>query len=101
MKKKAFSENPGSVHLFYGDEFLVKERVRELIDKLLKPDLRNTNLIVIDGINVDVSYLANQLFTPSLFGGARVLLVENTTLFSARSRSAENFTQSNRFMGWR
>ena len=85
MKKKDLSENSDSVQLFYGDEFLVKERVRELLDKLLKPDLRSTNLIVIDGINVDVSYLSNQLFTPSLFGGARVLLVENTTLFSART----------------
>ncbi len=78
-------ENSASAHLFYGDEFLVKERVRELIDKLLEPDLRDTNLIVIDGVNLDLSYLAGQLFTPSLFGGARVLLVENTTLFSARA----------------
>ncbi len=85
MKKKAASENPASVQLFYGDEFLVKERVRELLDKLLEPNLRDTNLIVVDGINLDASYLAGQLFTPSLFGGARVILVENTTLFSART----------------
>ena len=78
-------ENSASAHLFYGDEFLVKEQVRELIDKLLEPDLRDTNLIVIDGVNLDLSYLAGQLFTPSLFGGARVLVVENTTLFSARA----------------
>ena len=84
-EKKGFSENPASVYLFYGDEFLVKEQVRELLNKLLEPDLRDTNLIVIDGINLDASYLSGQLFTPSLFGGARVLLVENTTLFSART----------------
>ncbi len=84
MKQKAFSENPPSVQLYYGDEFLVKERVRGLLDKLLEPDLRDTNLIVIDGINIDTSYLAGQLFTPSLFGGTRVVLVENTTLFSAK-----------------
>ena len=89
------------MQLFYGDEFLVKERVRELLDKLLEPDLRSTNLIVIDGINVDVSYLANQLFTPSLFGGARVLLVENTTLFSARTDQQKTLAQSNRFVGRR
>jgi len=82
---KVMLKNSASAHLFYGDEFLVKERVRELMDKLLEPDLRDTNLIVIDGVNPDVSYLAGQLFTPSLFGGARVLLVENTTLFSTRA----------------
>jgi DNA polymerase III subunit delta len=85
MKKRVTPENPASVYLFYGDEFLVKERVRELIDEFLEPDLRNTNFIVVDGVNPDLSYLAGQLFTPSLFGGARVLLVENTTLFSARA----------------
>jgi DNA polymerase-3 subunit delta len=85
MRKKVTPENPVPVRLLYGDEFLVKERVRELVDEFLEPGLRDTNLIVIDGVNPDVSYIAGQLFTPSLFGGARVLLVENTTLFSARA----------------
>ncbi len=84
MKNKIASENPASVHLFYGDEFLVKERVRNLLDKLLDQDLRKTNLIVVDGINLDAQYLTGQVLTPSLFGGPQVILVENTTVFSSR-----------------
>ncbi len=74
-----------SVYLFYGDEFLVKEQVQTLLNTILEPDLRDTNLIVLDGASLDISYLSAQLFTPSLFGGARVLLVENAIQFSGRT----------------
>jgi DNA polymerase III subunit delta len=78
------AENPGSIYLFHGDEFLVKERVQDLINKVLSPEMRDINLVVLDGVNLDVSYLSAQLLTPSLFGGPRVVLVEQTTLFSGQ-----------------
>lgn len=71
--------------LFYGDEFLVKEQVRQLVDKNVSPELRKTNFIVLDGGNLDLGDLSSQLFTPSLFGGERVILVDQTPVFAGRT----------------
>ncbi|MCA1962006.1 MAG: hypothetical protein LDL33_14575 [Desulfomonile sp.] len=69
------------LQLLYGDEFLVKEQVRALVADVLSPEERSTNFIVLDGANLDTGALAVHLSTPSLFGGRRVVLVEQTTLF--------------------
>jgi DNA polymerase III subunit delta len=75
----------GDLHLFFGDEFLVKEQVHRLVEQLLEPNLRDINLIVLDGADLDVASLANHLFTPSLFGSSRVILVDQTSLFMGRT----------------
>lgn len=77
------------LYLFYGDEFLVKEEVRKLVEHSLEPALRDTNFIVMDGAGLDVSYLSTQLFTPSLFGESRVILVDRTTVFMGKSDQAK------------
>jgi DNA polymerase III subunit delta len=84
-KKLATPQDTSNLYLFYGDEFLVKEQVYSLIDNILDPGLRNTNLMIFDGGNLDISALSSHLFTPSLFGGSRVLLVDQTTIFMGRS----------------
>ncbi|MBI4965718.1 MAG: DNA polymerase III subunit delta [Desulfomonile tiedjei] len=88
MKKKipdnSAAEGGQSLYLIFGDEFLVKERVARLVDEALDPELRGTNLIVLDGSTLDLGELSLQLFTPSLFGGSRVILVDQTTLFMGR-----------------
>lgn len=71
--------------MLVGDEFLVKERLNKLVESTLTPDLRDTNLIVLDGVNVDPSNLSNHVFTPSLFGGSRVIVVDQTALFMGRT----------------
>jgi len=80
----ASPQDRSAVFLFFGDEFLVKERVHSLVKEILGRDLRDTNLIVIDGNNPDISLLSSHLRTPSLFGGHRVVLVDQTTLFMSR-----------------
>jgi DNA polymerase-3 subunit delta len=98
MKKKsadaATVEGEDALYLFYGDEFLVKEQVRRLVDKKVDPDLRDTNLIVLDGNNLDLGDLSSLLFTPSLFGGGRVILVEQTTLFMGRKDQNKLLTKA-------
>ncbi len=74
-----------SIHLFYGDEFLVKEEVRKIVDGFIDPKLLHTNLITLDGANLDVSELSAMLFTPSLFGGNRIVLVEQTPMFMGKA----------------
>jgi len=72
------------LNLVYGDEFLVKEEVRKLVSEVLDPELQATNLIVLDGNNLDLSELSAQLFTPSLFGGFRVVVVDQTPMFMGK-----------------
>jgi len=79
------SESNLSVRLFHGDEFLVKEQVQKLIEEKLDPEFRSTNFIVIDGNALDIGELASLVSTPSLFGGDRVILVDQTSAFAARS----------------
>jgi len=89
MKKKSADASAvggkDDLWLFYGDEFLVKEQVRQLLDKHVSPEFRNTNFIVLDGSNLDLGELSSQLFTPSLFGGERVILVDQTPAFVGRT----------------
>ncbi len=73
-----------SIYLFYGDEYLVKEQVEKLVGGLLDPKLRSTNLIVLDGANLDVSQVYSHVFTPSLFGGFRVVVVDQTPMFMGK-----------------
>lgn len=97
MKKKS-ADSPGEggkddLWLFYGDEFLVKEQVRDLVDKRISPELRKTNLIVLDGGNLDLGDLSSLLFTPSLFGGERVILVDQTPAFAGRTDRSKLLTK--------
>ncbi len=89
MKKKTSNDPETSdrhrLYLFYGDEFLVKEEVRQLVERTLDPELRDTNFIVMDGNSLDISNLSTHLFTPSLFGGSRVILVDQTAIFMGKT----------------
>jgi DNA polymerase III subunit delta len=77
------------IYLFFGDEFLVKEQVESLVSRVLDIGLRATNLIVLNGPESDAGTLLSLVKTPSLFGDARVILVEDSTLFSGRKDNAK------------
>lgn len=89
MKKQTPKDLTGKdrhqLYLYFGDEFLVKEEVRGVVERTLDPDLRDTNFIILDGNSLDVSSLSTQLFTPSLFGESRVILVDQTTIFMSKT----------------
>lgn len=78
-------QSRGALHLYYGDEFLVKEAVSKAVADFLSVEERATNFIVLDGANLDTAALAVHLSTPSLFGGRRVVLVEQTPLFVGKA----------------
>jgi DNA polymerase III subunit delta len=81
-------------HLFYGEEFLVKQQVAELIRSALPEDVRDTNLTTLDGANLDISLLSTHVYTSSLFGGPRMLLVEQTAAFQAGSDNTKALTKA-------
>ena len=89
MKKKASNSEGvktlGGIYLFFGDEFLVKEQVNKLVDDFLDPKLRATNLMIFDGVSLDAAGLLSDVRTPSLFGGPRVIVIEQTTIFMGRT----------------
>jgi len=89
MKKKAPSGSEAQInqdlYLVCGDEFLVKEHVERIVEEFLDPEARGTNLVVFEGSTLDLGRLSSELFTPSLFGESRVILVDQTTLFMGRS----------------
>ncbi len=79
------NKGPEPIYLFHGDEFLAKELVQRFVSEYLDPGLRDTNLIFFAGAGLNLSDLSSQLFTPSLFGGSRIIVVEQTPIFMARS----------------
>ncbi|MEW6349536.1 MAG: DNA polymerase III subunit delta [Thermodesulfobacteriota bacterium] len=73
-----------SIYLFYGDEFLVKEKVHALVAQVLDPASRETNLVIMDGSTLNAADLSTEVLTPSFFGGPKVVIVDQTTLFMGR-----------------
>jgi DNA polymerase-3 subunit delta len=71
--------------LFYGDDFLIKERVSNLIDSILDPASKITNLKTFDGSSLDMGDLIAYLMNRPLFWGIRVALVEQTPLFISQA----------------
>ena len=86
MKAKSTSKflKDENLFLFHGDEFLIKQKVSNLIEHLLEPECRTTNLQVFDGSNFDIGDLVSHLLNNPLFGGNRLALVEQTTIFSGQ-----------------
>lgn len=73
------------LNLFYGEEFLVREAARNFIDGVLPESVRDTNLIVFDGAGVRLADVIEEVYTQSLFGGHKLILIEQTTLFLSGS----------------
>lgn len=90
MMNRSLSQEPDSpiataIYLYFGDEFLVKERISEFVFRVLDEKLRKTNLITLDGARLNVPDLFSLVFTQSLFGGPRIILVEQTVIFASRA----------------
>ncbi len=77
-------KGPGPLYLFYGDEFLVKDLVQAVVAEVLEEDSRSTNLVVLDGSTLSMAELSAELMTPSFFGDRKVVVVDQTTLFTGR-----------------
>jgi len=80
---------PLPVFLFFGDEFLVKEQVEKIVSGVLSLSARRTNLIVLNGLELDAGALLGLVQTPSLFGNERVIVVEDCTFFSGKKDQAK------------
>lgn len=61
--------------LFTGDEFLRRTKIETLIDQLIAPELRSTNLTHLYQDDLDWNQVLEQATTSSLLGGAQVFWV--------------------------
>ncbi len=79
-----------SCYLLYGEaEYLLNEALRRMLDILAPPADRDFGLFAVDGENADVDLLKNHLLSPSLLGGAKVVVVKNTTIFQSKDNLSD------------
>jgi DNA polymerase III subunit delta len=72
-------------YLLYGEEeYLIRENLNKIIDLLVPQSDRDFGLFYLDGENTDMDNLVENILTPSLLGGKKVIVVKNTTLFTSR-----------------
>ncbi|MDQ5984511.1 MAG: hypothetical protein CSYNP_00206 [Syntrophus sp. SKADARSKE-3] len=72
-------------YLIYGDdEFLVKNVLNKILDKIIPVADRDLNLFTIDGEDVDSDSLCETLLTSPLFPGCKVVVVRRAPFFYSR-----------------
>lgn len=77
-------------YLLYGEEeYLISEALGRMLDVLVPPGERDLNLLVLDGESADLDPVTEELLTPSLLGGRKVVVVKNTTLFYSSENAAD------------
>lgn len=81
------------VYLLHGDEFLVREGARALVEALLPPEERTLGLETI-GEEAEVATLPSRLATVSLFGGLKVVLVQDNKAFVSKQNAGRFFERS-------
>jgi len=72
-------------YLIYGDEeYLAEEALRRIVDLILPYDERSLSLFWMDGQNTDIDMICESILTPPLIPGKKVVVVNNTLLFSSK-----------------
>src|SRR4030043_651384 len=67
-------------YLLYGEEeYLISETLQQMLDTMIPEADRDFGLFLLDGDNTDFDSLMDNLLTPSLLGGRKVIVVRNTT----------------------
>jgi DNA polymerase-3 subunit delta len=77
-------------YLLYGEEeYLITEALQKILDLILPQADRDFGLFFLDGENADIDNLSDLILSPSLLGGRKVVVVQNTTIFHSRENLAD------------
>ena len=77
-------------YLLYGEEeYLINEALQKILDLIMPQADRDFGLFFLDGENVDIDNIYDLILTPSLLGGRKVFVVQNTTIFHSRDNFAK------------
>lgn len=72
-------------YLLYGEEeYLINEALNKMLDIMMPAADRDFGLFYVDGENMDIGSLIDDLLTPSLFGDKKIIVVRNATLFASK-----------------
>lgn len=89
MKKRdldgAKKGTSSSIHLFCGDEYLVKNAARDFCAELTGENEENASLVLVDGSSLDYGDLYNEISTPSLFCSSKVICIDQAPIFVGKS----------------
>ncbi|CAB5140475.1 DNA polymerase III delta subunit (EC [Olavius algarvensis associated proteobacterium Delta 3] len=69
------------IYLIYGDELLVAEAYRSLLDAMIPEASRSLNFEAFDGMDAEMPDILERLNTFSLLGGTKVVALVSTQLF--------------------
>jgi len=76
-------------YLLYGEEeYLINEALQQIIDLIIPQADRDFGLSFLDGQDMDIGSVIEDILTPSLLGSRKVVVVRNTTIF----HSSENLS---------
>src|SRR5450759_5484623 len=77
-------------YLLYGEEeYLINEALQKILDLIMPQADRDFGLFFLDGENADIDNLSDLILSPSLLGGRKVVVVQNTIIFHSRENLAD------------
>ena len=77
-------------YLLYGEEeYIINETLQKILDLIMPQADRDFGLFFLDGENADIDNITDLILTPSLLGGRKVVVVQNTTVFHSRENLAD------------
>lgn len=81
-------------YLLWGEEeYLVEDALSRLVEEIIPPDLRNLNLLVMDGESLEVKKLYEALLTYPLIGGNKAVVVKGARFFQPSRVTPENISR--------
>jgi len=73
------------LYLLYGEDYLVKSALSRLTGLLVPESQRSTNLELVDGSQADFRQILDNVNTFALFGGRKVVAVQDCRIFYSRA----------------
>lgn len=82
------------LYLLHGEDYLVKSALAQLTEILVPESQRSTNLEIIDGNQADFRQILDSINTFALFGGRKVVVVQDCRLFYSRANLPSLYAKS-------
>ncbi|MGD8314622.1 MAG: hypothetical protein PVI17_07770 [Syntrophobacterales bacterium] len=82
------------LYFLHGEDYLVKSALAQLTEILVPESQRSTNLEIVDGNQADFRHILDNVNTFALFGGRKVVVVQDCRIFYSRANLPTLYTKS-------
>jgi DNA polymerase-3 subunit delta len=82
------------LYFLHGEDYLVKSALAQLSEMLVPESQRSTNLEIVDGTQADFRQILDNVNTFALFGGRKVVVVQDCRVFYSRANLPTLFVKS-------